>query len=184
MWILNKGSVAPSCGLRDALGDSTDNPIFIQTIERRGYRWIGPYSAKPSNRLFRIEPRHRRRRNRRSGILRRYEIGLTTHDRKRGSQVRLWLAAVVFAVPGLAAFLLWRWRRPAPISSIAVLPFDNLSAPSFNDAFSDGLTDEIAASTSHLDGVRAAGRRSASTPRRRIPAPVNSTRGGRTTSGE
>ena len=42
MWILNKGSVAPSCGLRDALGDSTDNPIFIQTIERRGYRWIGP----------------------------------------------------------------------------------------------------------------------------------------------
>ncbi len=28
--------------LRDALGDSADNPIFIQTIERRGYRWIGP----------------------------------------------------------------------------------------------------------------------------------------------
>ena len=28
--------------LRDALEDSADNPIFIQTIERRGYRWIGP----------------------------------------------------------------------------------------------------------------------------------------------
>src|ERR1700722_5871681 len=28
--------------LRDALGDSADNPIFIETIERRGYRWIGP----------------------------------------------------------------------------------------------------------------------------------------------
>src|ERR1700685_2224582 len=28
--------------LRDALGDAADNPIFIQTIERRGYRWIGP----------------------------------------------------------------------------------------------------------------------------------------------
>jgi DNA-binding winged helix-turn-helix (wHTH) protein/Tfp pilus assembly protein PilF len=28
--------------LRDALGDSADNPIFIRTIERRGYRWIGP----------------------------------------------------------------------------------------------------------------------------------------------
>src|ERR1700720_677157 len=28
--------------LRDALGDSADNPIFIATIERRGYRWIGP----------------------------------------------------------------------------------------------------------------------------------------------
>jgi DNA-binding winged helix-turn-helix (wHTH) protein/Tfp pilus assembly protein PilF len=28
--------------LRDALGDAADNPIFIETIERRGYRWIGP----------------------------------------------------------------------------------------------------------------------------------------------
>jgi DNA-binding winged helix-turn-helix (wHTH) protein/Tfp pilus assembly protein PilF len=28
--------------LRDALRDSADNPIFIETIERRGYRWMGP----------------------------------------------------------------------------------------------------------------------------------------------
>jgi DNA-binding winged helix-turn-helix (wHTH) protein/Tfp pilus assembly protein PilF len=28
--------------LRDALGDSADNPIFIETVERRGYRWIAP----------------------------------------------------------------------------------------------------------------------------------------------
>jgi len=28
--------------LRDALRDSAENPIFIETIERRGYRWIGP----------------------------------------------------------------------------------------------------------------------------------------------
>ncbi len=28
--------------LRDALGDSPDNPIFIETVERRGYRWIAP----------------------------------------------------------------------------------------------------------------------------------------------
>jgi DNA-binding winged helix-turn-helix (wHTH) protein/tetratricopeptide (TPR) repeat protein len=34
--------------LRDALGDSADNPIFIATIERRGYRWIGP--------IRRVEP--------------------------------------------------------------------------------------------------------------------------------
>jgi DNA-binding winged helix-turn-helix (wHTH) protein/Tfp pilus assembly protein PilF len=34
--------------LRDAVGDSADNPIFIETIERRGYRWIGP--------IRRVEP--------------------------------------------------------------------------------------------------------------------------------
>ena len=34
--------------LRDALQDSADNPIFIETIERRGYRWIAPiHPAEP-----------------------------------------------------------------------------------------------------------------------------------------
>ncbi|MBZ5663337.1 MAG: winged helix-turn-helix domain-containing protein [Acidobacteriia bacterium] len=147
--------------LRDALGDSADNPIFIQTIERRGYRWIGPILSQTLEPVVPdqapvAEPESR-------DFTARYEIGLTAPAPKRGSQVRLLLAAAVFAVAvvALAGFFPWRWRRPTPISSIAVLPFDNLSAPSFNDAFSDGLTDEIAASISHLDGVRVAGRRSA-----------------------
>jgi DNA-binding winged helix-turn-helix (wHTH) protein/Tfp pilus assembly protein PilF len=28
--------------LRDALGDSADNPVFIETLDRKGYRWIAP----------------------------------------------------------------------------------------------------------------------------------------------
>jgi TolB-like protein/DNA-binding winged helix-turn-helix (wHTH) protein len=173
--------------LRDALNDSADNPIFIQTVERRGYRWIGPTlsqgvidqqivsqalvqdqaataqteaaTASPSvgngNGVL-AEPKN-------GTITARYEIGLEaqTLPPKRNSQLRPWLAAVFVAVLILAGFFVWQARRPAPISSIAVLPFDNLSAPTFNDAFSDGLTDEIAASVSHLSGVRVAGRRSA-----------------------
>jgi DNA-binding winged helix-turn-helix (wHTH) protein/tetratricopeptide (TPR) repeat protein len=34
--------------LRDALGDSADNPVFIETVERRGYRWIAPASFAPN----------------------------------------------------------------------------------------------------------------------------------------
>ena len=30
--------------LRDTLGDPAENPVFIETIERRGYRWIAPTS--------------------------------------------------------------------------------------------------------------------------------------------
>jgi TolB-like protein/DNA-binding winged helix-turn-helix (wHTH) protein len=165
--------------LRDALGDSADNPIFIQTIERRGYRWIGPILSQTLEPLVQdrapappaldpspapapskvekettAEPQGR-------DFTARYEIGLTAHPRKRSSRVGLWLAAGVVAVVVLAGLFLWRRQRPTPISSIAVLPFDNLSAPSFDDAFSDGLTDEIATSISNLDGVRVAGRRSA-----------------------
>lgn len=28
--------------LRDALGDSAENPLFVETVGRRGYRWIAP----------------------------------------------------------------------------------------------------------------------------------------------
>ncbi|MFZ0562448.1 MAG: winged helix-turn-helix domain-containing protein [Terriglobales bacterium] len=170
--------------LRDALNDSADNPIFIETIERRGYRWIGPIlsqTLEPAvpDRVPQARPPQERPPQERttpstadpqsSDFTARYEIGFTTHAPKRGLQARLWLVAAI-VVLSLAGFL-WRWQRqgqgqgqvqrPAPISSIAVLPFDNLSAPNFDDAFSDGLTDEVAASVSHLDGVRVAGRRSA-----------------------
>ena len=167
--------------LRDALGDSADNPIFIETIERRGYRWIGPVLTQT---LETLEPEVQRaapvpvldpksepfaspigsgasfepdRRNFTAG----YEIELMTRPRKRFSRIPLWFATAIIAVLGGAGFLYWRWQRAAPISSIAILPFENLSAPAFDDAFSDGLTDELAASVSHLDGVRVAGRRSA-----------------------
>jgi TolB-like protein/DNA-binding winged helix-turn-helix (wHTH) protein len=145
--------------LRDALGDSAGNPIFIETVERRGYRWIAPIHIQPPEAVVQDRAPAAGPENR--DFIARYEIGLTTHARKLRPQVRLWLAAAILAVLGLAGFFLWRWRPPTPISSIVVLPFDNLSAPAFNDAFSDGLTDEIAASISHLDGVRVAGRRSA-----------------------
>ena len=35
--------------LRDALGDSAENPIFVETVGRRGYRWIAPtFSSEPT----------------------------------------------------------------------------------------------------------------------------------------
>jgi cholera toxin transcriptional activator len=35
--------------LRDALGDSASNPIFVETVERRGYRWIARPPTTPNH---------------------------------------------------------------------------------------------------------------------------------------
>jgi Tol biopolymer transport system component/DNA-binding winged helix-turn-helix (wHTH) protein len=35
--------------LRDALGDSAENPTFVETVARRGYRFLAPVSPSPAN---------------------------------------------------------------------------------------------------------------------------------------
>src|SRR5215813_2248667 len=37
--------------LRDTLGDSADNPIFIETLSRRGYRFMAPLGGMPNGHL-------------------------------------------------------------------------------------------------------------------------------------
>jgi TolB-like protein/DNA-binding winged helix-turn-helix (wHTH) protein len=171
--------------LRDALGDSADNPVFIQTVERRGYRWIGPVltqslqpvaaaqAAAPGPAPVRVRKVPSQDTEQASAEVEaprgaqpadftaRYEIELATSSKKRTSHLVVGLAVGFVAIACLAGFFLLRRQSAAPLSSIAILPFDNLSAPAFDDAFSDGLTDEVAASVSHLPGVRVAGRRSA-----------------------
>src|SRR6516165_6400714 len=38
--------------LREALGDSADNPRFIETLPRRGYRFIAPVTSNEHGRRF------------------------------------------------------------------------------------------------------------------------------------
>jgi len=47
--------------LREALGDKADNPRYIETVPRKGYRFIGPLNGRshPPLRLARPGPRLR-----------------------------------------------------------------------------------------------------------------------------
>jgi len=42
----DRGVISAINRLRDALGDSAENPVFIETVGRRGYRWIAPTHAE------------------------------------------------------------------------------------------------------------------------------------------
>src|SRR5258706_1428999 len=45
--------------LRDALGESADTPVFIETLARRGYRFIAPVNGSPSPSAAEIAAPHR-----------------------------------------------------------------------------------------------------------------------------
>jgi len=126
--------------LREALGDSADAPHFVETLPRRGYRFIYPVE-KP---------------------------GAPTQTPRywpRG----LWIAALVLValalglvssnVSGLRDRLL---GRPAPgeITSIAVLPLANLSGDTEEDYFSDGMTDALITELGQISALRVISRQS------------------------
>ena len=75
-------------------------------------------------------------------------------------RLSLLIAAGALAAVVGTGFALLRSHSQQPISSVAVLPFDNLGTDS-DPAFSEGLTDEVTASVSSLDGIRVVGRHSA-----------------------
>jgi DNA-binding winged helix-turn-helix (wHTH) protein/Tfp pilus assembly protein PilF len=50
----DRGVISAINRLRDALGDSAENPVFIETVGRRGYRWIAPTLAPATTAV--VEP--------------------------------------------------------------------------------------------------------------------------------
>ena len=122
--------------VRDALGDSADNPRFVETVAKHGYRFVAPVSV--AQRSASEAPFRSRLRALRNTAL----IGLTS--------------AVVLA--SLAYWASQRWAMGARPSSekavLAVLPFDNLSRDPDQEFFNDGLTEEMIAQLGKLNPER------------------------------
>jgi TolB-like protein/DNA-binding winged helix-turn-helix (wHTH) protein/tetratricopeptide (TPR) repeat protein len=130
--------------VRDALGDSAENPRFVETVARRGYRFIAPISVGPELvGAARIEP----------GVDRQHRFGASVLP-----QIA-WIALTVVSI--LTPLGYWVWRRaqvrdrpPSEGTVLAVLPFDNLSRDPEQEFFSDGLTEEMIAQLGKLNPKR------------------------------
>ncbi len=136
--------------LREALGDSASAPRFIETLPRRGYRFIAPVERNGiESPASTPAPPPRLQPTPAGSMAERAAPPGWFHRRS----LTYGLAAVgVIVLSAVAARSLTLWRHePPPV--IAVLPLKNLSPEPDSDYFADGLTDEIIRNLSVIDGL-------------------------------
>src|SRR5688572_2271755 len=115
--------------LRDALDDSAEQPRFVETLPRRGYRFIAPVEAPPLPPESTAPEAPARPAPRRRYLRAAAPLGA--------------LAVVILVLALVATRHRWLGDRadPVRVTSIAVLPFENLNGDREQDYFVDGMTD-------------------------------------------
>ena len=122
--------------LRSVLDDSAESPRYIETLARRGYRWIAPLrdepviSAIPESRTAPQAP---------------------TRTRWKGRALWLGLAACVAVAAIFFVSNSLRSRRSSRKIMLIVLPFQNLSEDPRQEYFADGMTEEMITQLGSLD---------------------------------
>jgi TolB-like protein/DNA-binding winged helix-turn-helix (wHTH) protein/Tfp pilus assembly protein PilF len=145
--------------IRDALGDSAENPRFVQTVARRGYRFLADVTVAGSGSVE-------------TAPVKIASVDSQTLDRPDTARA-LPLRTVAWAAAGLALVLLSVilviWTRSTPsssllaIRSLAVLPLENLSGDASQDYFADGMTDELITHLAQISDLRVISRSSVMT---------------------
>lgn len=141
--------------LRDALGDSADVPRFIETLPRRGYRFIAPVQP-PATEEASSRPEEPAKRE----ALPPPAVALAP------SVTRAGVLGGVATMVLVAAAVLWAfsYRSQSTVqgesaatsgrSMLAVLPFENLTGDPEQEYLADGMTEELIAQLGRMDPSR------------------------------
>jgi len=160
--------------LRRALGDTGDAPEYIETVRGHGYRFV---AAVQKSEVDEVPPPVS---DAGEAAAAKPVMQSDAGSRDASPRTRRWLAsafALLVAV-GVAALLAWRQgvRPPGESAgaivsprSIAVLPFENLSADPANEYFASGIQETILAQLAGIRDLRVVSRRSTAAYQSRPP---------------
>jgi len=114
--------------LRKTLREGTDGQEYIETVPKRGYRFVAPVRAVEADALCNVPQE-------------------TSETRGRASR-RVWAVSLAAALLCATSWLAWQRLRlhERPLASrtmLAVIPFENLSGDPGQDYFCDGLTEDL-----------------------------------------
>jgi TolB-like protein/DNA-binding winged helix-turn-helix (wHTH) protein len=158
--------------LRQALNDTAENPIFIETLVRRGYRFIAPVayedasaasspmatgtlpSAAGPHATLASSP----------GVV---EVSIAHVTDPGGRQRRpvtifWWMAGILMLLVVATIGFISRQHPTTQVTTpvVAVLPFKDLAVQPGSEYFSDGLTDEVIRNLSLIEGLQVRSRTS------------------------
>jgi TolB-like protein/DNA-binding winged helix-turn-helix (wHTH) protein len=159
--------------LRQALGDSAENPSFVETIPRRGYRFIGsvessstqvqsdPVPVEPAS-VQSTVPNGFNAAERKESLVATSVIPDLPMDARAKTWRKVAFAAVIAVV---VAGVIWRLRERQPgrgshLQAIAVLPLTNLTQKGSEDYLAEGLTEELITELGRVNSLRVISRTS------------------------
>ena len=165
--------------LREVLGDSSDHPRFIETLPRRGYRFIAPVEFKNSTsenqspevitveKTVGVPDVSSKKGSGNSDALPNVAPG--QHGRRFSISRIALLAAAVLVGSALISGITVHYVRSVNASkgkanrssSLVVLPLENLSGDKEQDYFADGMTDDLIANLAKIRSLRVISRSTA-----------------------
>jgi len=147
--------------IREALNDSAESPRFVETVARRGYRFLaevkgGDAAADRSPDLAaQLHP---------GGADQAYPADRPATPARRPSTSFRWkisASVLLLLVASLSSWKLYSWYHPSlVIRSLAVLPLESLSSDASQDYFADGMTDELISDLGQISALRVISRTS------------------------
>src|SRR6266513_1760001 len=147
---------------REALIVFPDIPRFVETVARRGYRFLAEVKVADSAPVrspdLATEPHPTAEVSDRPDVSEK----LALSKRLLPSLARKISAfALLLLMVSLVAWKLHSWNRPSPvIRSLAVLPLESLSSDASQDYFADGMTDELISDLGQISALRVISRTS------------------------
>jgi TolB-like protein/DNA-binding winged helix-turn-helix (wHTH) protein/Tfp pilus assembly protein PilF len=158
--------------LREVLGDSSESPRFVETIPRRGYRFIAPVEEAFFSPSLVASQEHEPHSGTGQELAPPHPIAVAlpeprlAADRPRifSSGLFVWGSVGLAAALLLVVALMWNRSRGSfnfGTTSLVVLPMEDLSGDKEQEYFADGMTDELITNLAKIRSLRVISRSTA-----------------------